>query len=469
MSRILLVDDDPHVLDSTRKILELAGYEVETARDGQEALEKVRPSLSETDEHPVFDIVVTDVRMPRLGGIEFLRAISICGRNIPVVLMTAFGRVEEAVWAMKMGAVDFLTKPFKRQAILDAVESALKRSRTTAQTEMPEKKGEQIVGVSDAVKQLRQMVNKVAATDGAVLITGESGTGKELVARCIHEKSNRQSGPFIAINCAAIPEQLMESELFGHEKGAFSGAVSQHVGLLEAANGGTLLLDEIGDMPILLQSKLLRVLQEKEIRRVGAIRSKKVDLRVIAATNCDLKMYVKQGRFREDLLFRLDVLGIRIPPLRERMEDVLELAAHFLRHTSERDSVKGTKQIFGMTKDAMEALLAHEWPGNIRELSNVIERAVVFASGDQITLNDLPRHLVENVRGVTAGPMESIAVPLGTPLKDVEELLIRKTLEATSGDKNMTAKLLGVNSRTIYRKIVKNQSTDVEEPDESAR
>jgi two-component system, NtrC family, response regulator HydG len=467
-TRILLVDDDPSSLESTRKILELAKYEVVTAGDGQAALDLLRPSPNKMS-HLAFDLVVTDVRMPRLGGLEFLRALSLCGDQIPVILMTAFGRVEDAVWAMKLGAVDFLTKPFKRQALLSSVEGALKRSQarhsgsTSAGAKPAEHSTQRVmVGNSIWIQSLREMIRQVAPTAATVLITGESGTGKELVARSIHEQSTRSKAPMIALNCAAVPEQLMESELFGFEKGSFTGATQAKVGLFEAAHGGTLLLDEIGDMPVNLQAKLLRVLQEGEVRRIGSSYSRKVDVRLIAATHQNLHDLVAVGKFRQDLLYRLEVIHLQTPALRDRLDDMAELMHSMLKQAAERHA----KSVLGVSNEAMQVLLAHRWPGNIRELSNVIERSVIFAKSDVLELNDLPEHLTKT-QGLVSGAGQfsgqfsaqspAISVPLGTSLKDVEELLIRKTLEATSGDKNMTAKLLGINSRTIYRKLDKRE------------
>jgi two-component system response regulator HydG len=454
MSRILLVDDDPQALESTRKILELAEYEVVTASDGEAALARVRPSPERAPES--FDLILTDVRMPKLGGLEFLRALHLCGERTPVILMTAYGRVEDAVWAMKMGAVDFLSKPFKRQALMSSVELALKRARPRGESSRPVVASaandlSQFVGGSQSVAAVKRMIEQVAPTSATVLISGESGTGKELAARMLHSRSARAKAPFVALNCAAVPEQLMESELFGFEKGAFTGATIAKVGLFEAASGGTLMLDEIGDMPLTLQAKLLRALQEGEIRRVGATGSRKVDVRVIAASHKDLKELVSAGAFRADLLYRLEVITIGLPPLRDRVEDIPDLAYHFLRVSNERHG----KSVSGIAEDAFEILLSHVWPGNIRELSNVIERAVIFAQGTEIVSADLPAHLVSIVssRIPLFNASSTISVPIGTPLKDVEDLLIRKTLEATSGDKNMTAKLLGINSRTIYRKL----------------
>jgi len=301
------------------------------------------------------------------------------------------------------------------------------------------------------------MITQVAPTAATVLIVGESGTGKELVARAIHERSVRSAMPFIALNCAAVPEQLMESELFGYEKGAFTGATQARTGLFEAAHGGTLLLDEIGDMPVLLQTKLLRVLQEGEVRRLGATVSKKVDVRLIAATHRDLHEAVAQGKFRQDLLYRLEVVRLPTPALRERMADLPDLVYTFLKQFAQKHS----KVMTQVSEDAMALLLAHAWPGNIRELSNVIERAVIFAQSERIEAQDLPTHLCAGL--AVGGAQGSISVPLGTSLKDVEDLLIRKTLEATSGDKNMTAKLLGINSRTIYRKLAETKDTEAKE------
>ena len=466
--RILLVDDDPSSLESTRKILELAHYEVVTAVDGQAALELARPTLRPAERPGArFDLVVTDVRMPRLGGLEFLKALSLCGDSVPVILMTAFGRVQDAVWAMKLGAVDFLTKPFKRQQLLASVEAALKRTRPAVLPQGAEASGlssrppagsamASLIGRSVELQSAREMIRQVAPTAASVLISGESGTGKELAARALHELSARASTSFIALNCAAVPENLMESELFGYERGAFTGATSSRPGLFEAAHGGTLLLDEIGDMPVLLQAKLLRVLQEGEVRRLGSTISKKVDVRLVAATHRDLRELVAREKFRQDLLYRLEVVQIQMPPLRARITDLPELAYAFLAQFA----AKHGKPVLEIASDAWEILLAHAWPGNIRELSNVIERAVIFARSDRVEAGDLPSHLAARLTPSPPASASTISVPLGTPLKDVEELLIRKTLAATSGDKNMTAKLLGINSRTIYRKLAESKEPE---------
>jgi two-component system response regulator HydG len=462
MDRILLVDDDLQALESTKKILEFSGYTVVTAVDGQSALEQVRPTILSAAERScsAFNLVITDVRMPRLGGLEFLRALSLCGETLPVILMTAFGRVEDAVWAMKLGAVDFLTKPFKRQALLSSVEAALKRAR--AQTDLKETAlsplSSALIGRSEAMVNLRSLIAKVAHTHASVLLTGESGTGKERVARCLHRESSRAQSQFIALNCAAVPEQLIESELFGFEKGAFSGATATKIGLFEAAHEGTLLLDEVGDMPIVLQAKLLRILQEGEVRRLGSTTSKKIDVRVIASTHKNLPQAVQEGRFRQDLLYRLEIVAMHVPPLRERLDDIGDLSDYFLKKAAQRHG----KSPVSLSEETLKVLKGHTWPGNVRELSNVLERAIIFAAGPEIKVNDLPSHL-HAAAAFRSVLMSTIAVPLGTPLKEVEELLIRKTLEATDGDKNMTAKLLGINSRTIYRKLDKKVDKDAAE------
>jgi two-component system, NtrC family, response regulator HydG len=449
MARILLVDDDPQSLSSTARILELAGHQVCEASDGQQALTLVKQVQS--GETEALDAVISDVRMPKLSGIEFLRAVKMLGDSTPVILMTAFGEVGEAVWAMKLGAVDFLTKPFKRQALLDALEAALRRKRP--QGEVRTVPGSGLQGNSPAIGLLRARLQQVAPTDATVLLRGPSGSGKELVAREIHRMSRRASGPFVALNCASIPEHLIESELFGHEKGAFTGANDSKMGLFEAAGGGTLFLDEIGDMPVTLQVSLLRALQEREVRRLGANHPRRIDVRVISATHRDLQEAVATGKFREDLLFRLEVVGLQVPSLRERPEDVLLLAREFLSQAG----VRHGKNVRELTPEVERAFLAYDWPGNVRELMNAVERAVIFAQTERVDLGDLPpQFALQNARGVPARET-AISIPLGTTLREVEELLIRKTLEATDGDKGMTAKLLGINSRTIYRKLEKNQ------------
>jgi two-component system response regulator HydG len=442
---VLLVDDDPQGLQGARRILEAEGHAVVTASDGERALELVRT------EGARFDVVVTDVRMPRMSGLEFFKALSVLSCRIPVILMTAYGRLDEAVWAMKLGAVDFLSKPFKRRQLLDALEVAVGRAgRATPAGPAPS-------SASALMQRLERQVEQVAPTLATCLIQGESGVGKERIAREIHARSQRASAPFVGINCAAIPEALLESELFGHEKGAFTGAEARKPGLFEAASGGTLLLDEIGDMPLALQSKLLRVLQEGEYRPVGSVRTVKADVRVLAATHQNLRSKVASGGFREDLLYRLEVVVLEVPPLRERREDIVALATGCLKDASARHQ-KGSVSAF--SEDALACLLAHPWPGNVRELQNAVERAVVLCSSSRIEVADLPPTVAARTPVQTSVSADSISIPVGTSLREAEELLIRRTLEATQGDKELTAQLLGIASRTIYRKLDRKESPD---------
>jgi two-component system response regulator HydG len=463
--RILVVDDDVQSLESTKKILEHAGYAVETAADGQIAIDRVRDT-----EGARLDLVLSDVRMPRMTGLEFLRALRHSGKTLPVVLMTAFGRVEDAVWAMKLGAVDFLTKPFKRAALLETIDVAMKRIYPQATSPAPAVSASgatnrvyagisRIAGRSLHAERLRAWVEQVGATTATVLIQGESGTGKEQIARALHETSARRNGPFLALNCAALPEALLESELFGYEKGAFTGAGATKLGLFEAANGGTLFLDEIGDLALSLQAKLLRVLQENEVRRIGASAPRKIDVRMISATHQPLKALAAESRFRQDLLFRLEVVSIDLPPLRARLDDLPDFTSIFVAEASKRHG----KAVVAVAPDAFEVLSRYAWPGNVRELQNAIERAVIFSATPILQAKDLPPHVLE-LAGKGLGLADSahtISVPIGTPLREVEEILIRKTLELTNGDKNLTAKLLGINSRTIYRKLKEDGGPDV--------
>lgn len=444
MINLLLVDDDLQSLDSTRKILELAGYQVTTAMNGREAYQKLQTAG--------FDLVISDVRMPEMTGLELLHAMALKEITTPVLLMTAYGTVEDAVWAMKKGAIDFLMKPFRRTDLL------LRVSDIAKHVEAQNSKGASSYAVdatsnarSQKWQELDVLVRQVAMTDVNVLIEGESGSGKERVARRIHQLSDRKGAPWIAINCAAIPENLIEAELFGFEKGSFTGAHQAKAGLFEQAHGGTLLLDEVGDLPLQLQATLLRVLQEGEVRRIGATSSRRVNVRILSATHRNLAERVKEGLFREDLRFRLDVVSLQVPALRERSDDILPLAESFLKQFKEEHR----RPIHGLSVEVKRVLEHYLWPGNIRELSNAIERAVVLCRGDWIETQDLPPHLASWSQTGESEKLQSILIPVGTPLKDIEDLLIQKTLELTDGDKNLTAKLLGITSRTIYRKLGK--------------
>jgi two-component system, NtrC family, response regulator HydG len=439
---LLIVDDDHSNLESLARIFRREQVEVITATDGKEALALLRKTR--------VSVVLTDLMMPSMNGLDLLRAAKTVSPETEFILMTAFGTVETAVEAMKEGAWDFVTKPFKRIQIVKAVRRALDRQTLVLENQAlraeleGSRRDRSIIGNSIAIRQTLDLVSQVAPSSATVLLTGESGTGKELVARALHRGSQREKRPFIAVNCAALPETLLEAELFGHEKGAFTGATSQRQGRFELADKGTLFLDEIGETTPQLQVKLLRALQEGEFERVGGSRSVKVDVRVVAATNADMREEVSAGRFREDLFYRLNVIHVDLPPLRDRQDDVPLLAHHFLRKYAE----KNNKEIGGITKAAIDRMMTWDWPGNVRELENAIERAVVLCRGDAIDVDELPPHIRQ-------GKAEArvLNVPIGTPLADIEEMVIRETLAVTKGDKRLAAQLLGIATRTIYRKI----------------
>jgi DNA-binding NtrC family response regulator len=420
--------------------------------------------------------VITDLKMPGLDGMGLLRKLSIEYPDVPVVMITAHGSVENAVEAVKLGAFDYIEKPFDQEQIRQIVDKALKThaySRRDARPEEPVRHGRfRLVGESPAIHQVYGVIEKVADTPSTVLITGESGTGKELIARALHEYSSRREGPFIKINCAAIPKTLMESELFGYEKGAFTGAVGAKPGRFELAHGGTLFLDEIGEIPVEMQVKLLRVLQESEFERVGGIKTIKVDVRLVAATNRDLHAEVAAAAFREDLYYRLNVVPIHLPPLRERREDIPLLVGHFIGKFNERLR----KQITGIDPDAVFRLTAYHWPGNIRELENVVERTMLFCEGPTIKASDLPGELM----GVSAPPPEErrqtpphgvpVLAPAGTTpavgevvssLKEavraeterVERDLIQRALDETSGNVTQAARKLQISRKSLQTKM----------------
>jgi two-component system response regulator HydG len=479
--RLLLVDDNPQSLESTRRILEHEGYFVETEGDGQAALDRLQRCLTpsgrvsgvlarEGQSREGFDLVISDVRMPKMSGLELFKALQVCRIQVPVILMTAFGQIDEAVWALKHGAIDFLTKPFKRQELIQAVRRGLLQRQEEQLEGGPFSLGRgeitpRLIGRSQRIQRLNEEIAKVAPTEVNLVLAGESGSGKELAARAIHAQSGRKEKPWVAVNCAALPETLMESEFFGFERGAFTGATAAKAGLFEAAHGGTLFLDEIAELPLPLQAKLLRVLQDQKVQRLGAHLPRQVDVRVIAASNRNLRDCVAQGTFRQDLLYRLEVVQIEVPSLRDRLSDLPELVSYFLSMYSQ----KHQRLVRGVAPEVLALFEAYGWPGNVRELSHALERSVIFAKDEVLRLEDLPGHLSSFSLATSVGEVDSqrpsqqltgsIEIPLGTPLKDVEDLLIRKTLEATSGDKNMTARLLGMSSRTIYRKLNPESST----------
>ena len=452
---LLVADDDPGLRESLERTLTREGYRVVLASDGRAALERVQAGG--------VDLIVTDLRMPGLTGLELLRAAKAIMPDVDVILLTAFGTVEEAVKAMKDGAYDFLTKPFRREQLIKLVDKALERRDLIEQNKALKKQLEdirakgQMIGASPAFRRMLTLIEQIADSSATILIQGESGAGKELVARTIHERSGRRAGPFVAVNCAALPETLLESELFGYEKGAFTGAAGRKEGRFELANGGTLFLDEVADLSLVTQPKILRVLQEGEFERLGGTRTLQVDVRIVTATNQDLAEMVKEKRFREDLYYRLNVITVRVPPLRERHEDIRVLAQHYLRVYS----AKNGRKLDGFSNEALERLESYAWPGNVRELENLIERTVLLARKDRIDAEDLP----EEVAGVKRPPRDAILELVGTPLAEIEQRLLDETLRITGGNKTQAAKLLGIDVRTVARKLERREDDQAEGTD----
>jgi len=440
---ILVVDDDVAHRTMLKAHLGAEGYEIVEADDGDVAVHLAK-------EREV-DLVLLDLKMKRMGGIEALAAIREAKPALPVVIITAFSSVESAVEAMKKGAFDYVTKPVDAAELALTVERALSFERLQQENAaLKERLGEKfdfgnIIGSSRLMRELFETLALVAPSDATVLITGESGTGKELVANAVHQNSPRSNGPFVKVNCAALHENLLESELFGHEKGAFTGAAEQRKGRFELAHKGTLFLDEIGDMSLTTQAKILRVLQEGEFERLGGAKTIKVDVRLLAATHKDLQQMVAAGSFRQDLFFRLSVVPLELPPLRERPEDIPKLAGHFL----EKYSAKNRKDIRGLHPEALDALLACAWPGNIRELENTLERAVILCLGEQIGLRELP----VAVRAATENKERPFALRSGHTLKEMEKDLIRATLAQTDGNRTRAAEILGITRQTLQNKL----------------
>ena len=447
-TRILIVDDDPGHLTALKTITRSWGYDVETADDGAVAVEtaKTRP----------VDLVLMDVRMAHMGGIEALEKIKVYNPSIPIIIMTAYSSVESAVEALKAGAYDYLIKPLDFEVLKLTIERAREHAGLKAENMLLKSKLgadfdlADIIGRSKAMKALIDMVAMVAPSEATVLITGESGTGKELIARSLHFNSPRKEKPLVVVNCAAITETLLESELFGHEKGAFTGADKRHEGRFMKADHGTVFLDEISETSSTMQAKLLRVLQEKEIQRVGGEEVLPVDVRVVAATNRDLEAEVAGGRFREDLYYRLNVMRLTVPPLRDRLEDIPLLAQHFL----ERFASRNRKTVKGFTPLAMDMLLKHDWPGNVRALENTVERAVILLTGDHITEKQLPLTIVqkysENRGQRTPAPPASDG---SRSLEDIEKEAIVATIDACGQNKSEAARRLGISRKTLHNKM----------------
>lgn len=438
--RILVVDDDAVAADLLREVLTKEGYRVETSTQGSEAIQM--------GSRTPFDMVITDLKMPGVGGLEVVRAFRQKNPETIMIVITAFGSFETAIEAIQNGAYDYISKPFKIEDIKVTVQRALNQQRlirenlflpTDAGEDLPL---ESVIGNSPKMLEIYKLVARVARTDTTVLIQGESGTGKELIARAIHSHSHRAEKPYIAVNCAALPEGLLESELFGHTKGAFTGAWTNKKGLFLEAEGGTCFLDEIGDITPSLQAKLLRVLQEHEVRHVGGTETVRIDVRILAATNKDLETLVKAGRFREDAFYRLHVVTINLPPLREHPEDIPILANHFIKTACQR----AKKSVSGISKEAMEILKHFHWPGNIRQLENVIERAVTLTTNNVL----MPSDISEDLSSKNEGPSPSSSNVLFT-LEEMKRRYVEQILNQTGGNQSKAAEVLGINRKTLYR------------------
>jgi len=443
---ILVVEDDAESRAAMLKVLESVGYKTMEADNGQSALDLVQQDG--------IDVLVTDLRLPVMDGVELLKRAKAADQEIEVILITGHGTVEVAVEAIKEGAYDFITKPVKKAQLLHAVEKAserqyLSRENKELRSQLSQSGVKRFVYSSAEMRAIAKIIEQVAPSTATVLITGESGTGKEVVADAIHAASPRHSRPLIKVSCAALPETLLEAELFGYEKGAFTGANARKEGRFELANGGTLFLDEIGEITPAVQVKLLRVLQDGKFERLGGTRTIDADVRILTATNKDLQKEVEEKRFREDLFYRLNVINIRIPSLRERKDDIQLLAMHFLKTYAD----KNQKQITGFSEDAMLALTSYDWPGNVRELENAIERSVVFTSGSLVPLSVLPQAV-----STFGASKHSLTFKIGTPLRDLERQAIEITLQHARGDKNLAARMLGIATRTIYRHLEREAS-----------
>ena len=446
-NRILVVDDDSYVRGATEEILIRKGYDVETASEARAALERL--------EKGEYDLLLSDIKMPGMGGLELLEQVKSRWPEMHVILMTAYGTVEDAVEAMRKGAYDYIEKGSESTTSETeiVVERALRFQETVREnrrlrSELQDRYSfsgvSGMIGNSQGMEQVVDLIGTVADSRATVLVTGESGTGKELVARALHYNSCRGNGPFIRLNCAALPKDLMESELFGHEKGAFTGAIRQTRGRFEMADGGTLLLDEISEIDLSLQAKLLRVLQEREFERIGSTRTIAVDVRIVATTNRELVKEVEEGNFREDLFYRLNVIEISLPPLRDRKEDIAALARHFVQRFNDDNG----KRIEGISEEALELLMQYDWPGNVRELENQIERAVVVSRRPMLDLADFPK---KSDRGGPRREGENLQV--GLTVREMERRLIMGTLEAFGGNRTDAAAQLGISTRTLRNKL----------------
>ncbi|HLJ79767.1 MAG TPA: sigma-54 dependent transcriptional regulator [Acidobacteriaceae bacterium] len=446
--KVLIVEDEPHALSGLAELVSGWGYRTETARDGIEALEKV------TAWQP--GIIVSDLKMPRMDGLELLARLGESSEKVAVIMLTAQGSIEAAVEAMKNGAYDFIQKPVDPTRLRAILTNAARQRETDRELEVTRRKLREtgvlgsLVGASKKMQEIFTLIERVATSNVSVLITGDSGTGKELVARTLHELSPRRTKPFVAVNCAAIPETLIESEIFGHEKGAFTGAIERRAGCFELAEEGTLLLDEIGEMPVATQAKLLRVLEDRKLRRLGSKVESPVDVRVLAATNKDPEQAVDDGHLRGDLYYRLNVFNIHMPPLRDHKEDIPAIAEAMIADMNEKHG----RRVTGMDSEMLARLMAHDWPGNVRELRNTIERAIVLCGEGQLQ----PRHLppgfgTRSTRPANEVPANAIQLEVGATVDDAERMLIFKTLESTHNNKTRAAEILGISLKTLHNKL----------------
>jgi len=447
MAVILVVDDERDIRRALDIVLSDEGYAVDAAANGLEAIQKLQ--------NHEYDLVLTDLKMEGADGFEVLKKSREINESIPVIIMTAFGSVDSAVEAMKLGAMDYIVKPFMHDDIKMTIQRALEHGKLALENITLKRQisqrfaSDEIIGQSEAIARVFDIIEKAAPTRANILITGESGTGKGLIAEAIHKNSPRRDQPFMSINCAAIPETLLESELFGYKRGAFTGATTDKTGLMVMADKGTLFLDEIGDMPLIIQSKGLKVLESGEVLPLGDTKTKKVDVRIISATNKDIEACIREKSFREDLYYRLNVIEIRIPPLRERREDIPLLANRFLK---EGAAIAGRE---GLSFDtaAMNVLIGYAWPGNVRELRNIVERAIIFSTGDRITPDNLPQKIRQN--DGTGQPVDVRLQPLKAMVSDYEKEIILNALRRFDGNKEMAVKTLGIDLTTLYRKMNK--------------
>ena len=456
MARVLIVDDDPVILEVIGEILTTNGHEVVAAPNGVAGIREL--------ERKYFDLVLTDLVMPDVDGMEVLDHVVTKSPKTICIILTGHGTIKSSVEAIKKGAFDYITKPITADELLVVIEKALKfrnleEENLRLKKELQQTYGyDNLVGTSNVIKKIYELIEKVADTDGTVLISGASGTGKELIARAIHYSSSRSDRPLVVINCGAIPEELLESELFGHEKGAFTGAYKSRIGRFEMANGGTIFLDEIGEMSPALQVKLLRVLQEKKFERVGGTKTIHVDVRIIAATNKNLTTAINKGKFREDLYYRLNVIPMKVPPLKQRKSDIPLLIDHFLKKFQ-----KGAeKKITGFSPDVMDAMLKYDWPGNVRELENVIKRLTILCDDEVVNVNDLPEHIPHKGRAVRVVDEDLFekGVTLHDAVEDYEKKLILNALERSDWVKTKAAKLLNINRTTLVEKIKKQNLSE---------